>query len=604
MGAGLINLTRDRAAAAPGRAPATARTRVATGAALAAITAVAAALRLASFAHVPPNPYYDAAVRSMGQSWHNFFYGAFEPSGRISIDKIPVDLWLQVASAKLFGFSSAAARLPEALAGIIAVVVLYDLVRRLFGRIAGLGAAASLAVLPVAVLTARSDTMDSAMMALDVAAAWLVVWGAQTRRAWPIVAAGAVMGLSFNVKLFEGLAIVPALVLLAVLAGDVPWRRRAPAMAGGLAAFAAVGGAWMTIASLRPLSARPWPIGSTDGSVWNVVFGFNGIDRLRSTASAAALKLDPPGPLRFLSTRGHDYASLVGTTLLAALVFGAIALAVAAVERPARRRLAVAGAAFFGLWLVVGVAALSGMQRFEPRYLEAVDPAIAATLGIGVGWLAARARHGGAAAFAVAGGAGIVTVAASTLLHPPGWATTAALAGAAGALTCAASARASRLTPALAGCALVAALSVPAASALHVARSHVSDAGLARPLPTSEVVSLSRFLISHQGHARYEVASSTIFRTSQLVVRDGRPALVLANVGGQPLLSPAQLARMVAGGEVRYVLLGRGTCSPRAARPCAPVLRWALAHSTDVGRTARGVPPGTLYRLSSRLARV
>ena len=596
MGAGLITLPRDRA-------PATARTRVGTGAALAAITVVAAALRLASFAHVPPNPYYDAAVRSMGQSWHNFFYGAFEPSGRISIDKIPVDLWLQVASAKLFGFSSISTRLPEALAGVIAVVVLYDLVRRLFGRTAGLGAAAALAVLPVAVLTARSDTMDSAMMALDVAAAWLVVWGAQTRRAWPIVAAGAVMGLSFNVKLFEGLVILPALALLAVLASDLSWRRRAAAMAGGLAAFVVVGGAWMTIASLRPLSARPWPIGSTNGSVWNVVFVFNGVDRLRKTASAAALKLDPPGPLRFFSTTGHDYAGLVGATLLAALVFGVIALAVVAVERPARRRLAVAGTAFLGLWLIVGVAALSKMQRFEPRYLEAVDPAIAATLGAGVGWLAVRARNGRTAALGLAAGAAIVAVVASAMVDPPSWATTAALAGAAGTLTCALSAAGRRLTPVLAACALVAALSVPAASALHVVRSHISDAGLARPLPTNEVAALSRFLIGHQGRARYEVASSTTFRTSQLVVRDGRPALVLTNVGGQPLLSPAELARLVARGDVRYVLLGRGTCSPRAAVPCAPVLRWAMAHSTDVGRTLRGVPPGTLYRLSSRPAR-
>jgi 4-amino-4-deoxy-L-arabinose transferase-like glycosyltransferase len=576
---------------------------VATGAALGAITAIAAALRLASFAHVPPNPYYDAAVRSMGQSWHNFFYGAFEPSGRISIDKIPVDLWLQVASAKLFGFSSTATRLPEAIAGVVAVIVLYDLVRRLYGRTAGLAAAGALAVLPVAVLTARSDTMDSAMMALDVAAAWLVIWGAQTRRAWPIVAAGAVMGLSFNVKLFEGLVIVPALALLGVLAGAASWRRRAAAMAGGLAAFAIVGGAWMTVASLRPLSARPWPIGSTNGSVWNVVFVFNGADRLRRTASAAALKLDPPGPLRFFSTTGHDYASLVGATLLAAMVFGAIALAVAGVERPARRRLAVAGAAFFGLWLVVGVAALSTMQRFEPRYLEAVDPAIAATLGIGVGWLATRARDGRAAALGLAAGAGIAAVVASTMVDPPSWATTAALAGAAGTLTCAVSAATRRLTPVLAACALVAALSVPAASALHVARSHVSDAGLAHPLPASEVTALSRFLTGHQGHARYEVASATIFRTSQLVVRDGRPALVLTNVGGQPLLSPGELARLVADGAVRYVLLGRGICSPRAARPCAAVLRWAQAHSTDVQRAARGVPPRTLYRLSTRVAR-
>jgi hypothetical protein len=98
------------------------------------------------------------------------------------------------------------------------------------------------------------------------------------------------------------------------------------------------------------------------------------------------------------------------------------------------------------------------------------------------------------------------------------------------------------------------------------------------------------------------VASSTIFRTSQLVVRDGRPALVLTNVGGRPLLTPAELARMVAGGDVRYVLLGRGTCSPRAARACAPILRWAVGHATDVSRAAR-VPAGTLYRLSSRTVR-
>jgi hypothetical protein len=176
-----------------------------------------------------------------------------------------------------------------------------------------------------------------------------------------------------------------------------------------------------------------------------------------------------------------------------------------------------------------------------------------------------------------------------------------ALAGAAGTLTCAVTAQ--RVTPVLAACALVAGLSVPTASALHVVRSHISDAGLARPLPSSEVDALSRFLIGRQGQARYEVAGATIFRTSQLVVHDGRPTLVLTNVGGQQLLSPAALAHLVARGDVRYVLLGRGTCSPRATPRCAPVLRWAVAHSTDVGRAARGVPPGTLYRLSSRAAR-
>ena len=126
--------TRPRLAARP-----LALTRAGTTAAIAAITAL-------------------AAVRSMGLSWHNFFYGAFEPSAQVSIDKTPVDLWLQVLSTKLFGFSSVAVRLPEALAGVLAVPLVYDLVRRLFGRTAGLGAAAALAVLPISIITAHSDT--------------------------------------------------------------------------------------------------------------------------------------------------------------------------------------------------------------------------------------------------------------------------------------------------------------------------------------------------------------------------------------------------------------------------------------------------------------
>jgi 4-amino-4-deoxy-L-arabinose transferase-like glycosyltransferase len=592
VGAGLITVPRARAGAAI-------HSGASTAVALAGITALGAALRLVAFAHVPPNPFYDAAVRSMGQSWHNFFYGAFEPSGQVSIDKIPVDLWIQVASVKLFGFSSTATRLPEALAAIVAIPLLYDLVRRLFGRTAGLGAAAALAVLPMAILTARSDTMDSAMMALDVLAAWLVVRGAQTQRAWPIVAAGAVMGLAFNVKLFEALAVLPALGLLIVLASDLPARRRAGAIAGGLVAFAAVSVAWVTAASLAPLSARPWPIGSTNGSVWNVVFGYNGVDRLRTPASAAALQLDPPGALRFFSTTGHDYASLVGTTLLAALAFGAIALGVAAVTRPSdkRNRLALAGAAFLGVWLIAGVAVLSAMQRFEPRYLEAVDPAIAATLGVGVAWLATRAARQRAAALAFAAVVGAVAIAAIALAQPPAWATIVAAAGAAGCVVAAAGRRAA---PLLAGCALVAVLAVPAASAVTVVRSHISDAGLANPLPAREVVALSRFLVPRQGHARYEVASSTVYRTSQLVVRDGRPVLVLTSVRGRPLMTPHQLATAVASGQVRYVLLGRGTCARSAPRPCAPVLRWARAHARDVSRAAGVGPAGTLYRLSQR----
>src|SRR6478609_676670 len=178
----------------------------ATAVPLVLITALGAVLRLWAFDHVPGNPFYDAAVRSMGQSWHNFFFGAVEPAGQVAIDKTPADLWLQVAFVKLFGFSGVVVRLPE-------------------------------------VLAAHSDTMDSLMMLLDVLAAWLVVRGRP-------VTAGVVLGLAFNVKLFEALLIVPALVVLIAMTSP---RRR---LIGFGAALAVVGLSWIAISSLIPIAQR------------------------------------------------------------------------------------------------------------------------------------------------------------------------------------------------------------------------------------------------------------------------------------------------------------------------------------------------------------
>jgi hypothetical protein len=63
--------------------------RAASPAAPVAAVAVAAALRLPGIGAGRPDPYYDAAVRSMGTSWHAFLVGAFEPGARVAIDKPP-----------------------------------------------------------------------------------------------------------------------------------------------------------------------------------------------------------------------------------------------------------------------------------------------------------------------------------------------------------------------------------------------------------------------------------------------------------------------------------------------------------------------------------
>ncbi len=118
------------------------------------------------------NLYYAAAIRSMLQSWHNFYFVSFDPGGFVSVDKPPLGFWIQAASANLLGFSGFSILLPQALAGVASVGVLYLIVRRIFGALAGLLAALFLALTPVSVVTNRNNTIDSLLVLTALLAAY------------------------------------------------------------------------------------------------------------------------------------------------------------------------------------------------------------------------------------------------------------------------------------------------------------------------------------------------------------------------------------------------------------------------------------------------
>src|ERR1700691_4353958 len=217
-----------------------------TWATVALITLGAAALRLVHIGRVEPDPFYDAAVRSMGLSWHNCFFGAFEPGGSVSIDKPPVDLWLQVASVKALGFSATTLKLPEALAGIVSVPLLFASVRRMWSTAAGLAAAVALAVLPVEVITSRSDTMDGVMMALIVLALWLIVRANERGSSAWLLAGAAALRSAFDVELLETLVALPGLAVLAYLGMPGSRRRRMLQLLAASAVYVAVALAWLT----------------------------------------------------------------------------------------------------------------------------------------------------------------------------------------------------------------------------------------------------------------------------------------------------------------------------------------------------------------------
>ncbi len=595
--------------------------------ALGAITVLAAGLRIVSLSKVGGNPFYDAAVRSMGQSLRNFFFGAFDPSGSASIDKPPVDLWLQVASTKLFGFNATALKLPEALAGTLSVPLLYDAVRRVFGTAAGLSSALALAVLPAAVLTSRSDTMDAVMGLLLVAALWCLIRAAQIGGSRWIMIAAVCVGVAFNVKLLEAFVAVPALAVGAWLAceGDRRDRVRTTALAGLV--LIAVSLSWLTATSI--VGSQPYAIGSTNGSPWNAAFIFNGLDRVGASPRPPATPATPaataqhrvsrpagtdldgrqnitaPGAARLFPREGPLPAQRLGLELLVALLLGLPALWARRREGPAAHVAAIT----IGLWIVTGAVFFSVMTRLHPRYVEAVTPAIAAGVGIGVAWLAgARGRIP-----LFAGGAAIVIAAYAV------WATFGSTAAVVGLLvTCvgvgcavwAAFGRATRnpeaarLAPwgvALVLCGLLAA---PTADAIDIVNRHLSDSGRPGSMPVARVTALSRFLRAHRAGARYSFASAGATQAGELIVRDGQPVLIMTTFDGRPLISTAALAREVAHGEVRYALLG-GTCAgDTSTNPlCSAPAQWVFGHGVDVSAEAH-VYPGLLWRLGPSASRV
>src|SRR5919199_1860777 len=194
--------------------------------------ALAAVLGLSAFLNLAwlpgegyANTYYAAAVKNMLTSWHNFFFVSFD-AGFVSVDKPPLGLWVQAASAYLFGFNGLSLLLPQALAGIFCVALLYHLVRWAFGPVAGLLAALVLAVTPISVATSRNNTMDMLLVLSVLLAAWAVIRAAETGRlSWLLL--GAVMvGLGFNIKMLEAFLVLPAFYLLYLLGASVSWRRR------------------------------------------------------------------------------------------------------------------------------------------------------------------------------------------------------------------------------------------------------------------------------------------------------------------------------------------------------------------------------------------
>ena len=282
-------------AARPGLAG-RARALAASNAPLAAVLVLSATLNCFALAkNGYANSFYSAGVRSMLGSFHNFAFNSFDPGGLISIDKPPLALWVQVASAKVFGFAPLPLLLPEALAGTLAVAALYFAMVRGFGRTAALVAALTLAVSPGFVAVSRDNGPDPLLILLMTLACLAALRAIESGRLRTLVLAGVLVGLAFNTKTLAAYLVVPpiALAYLACAPGRTVRRVGGIALAG--TAMIAISLAWLLFVDLTPAGQRPYVGGSLHNSELGLTFAYNGLGRVDGEEGAPGKILRRPG---------------------------------------------------------------------------------------------------------------------------------------------------------------------------------------------------------------------------------------------------------------------------------------------------------------------
>ncbi|HEX3512242.1 MAG TPA: glycosyltransferase family 39 protein [Solirubrobacteraceae bacterium] len=265
------------------------------------------------------NIFYSAAVRSMLRSWHNFVFVSFDPGGLISVDKPPLALWVQAASAKIFGFTPLAVLLPEAIIGVLTVALLYVIVARRLGAAAAFASAFALAVFPSFVAVSRDNGVDALLILLMLAACGAGLRAAETGRVRWIVASGVFIGLAFNTKTLAAYLAVPGIAAAYLLCAPVSWRTRALGLLAGGIAMLIVSGAWIAYVEATPASKRPFVGSSTNNTQLGLTFEYNGFGRVEGQLGGPDTVLTLPGARPVYHHSPHHAApAVVGTTVGAA----------------------------------------------------------------------------------------------------------------------------------------------------------------------------------------------------------------------------------------------------------------------------------------------
>jgi 4-amino-4-deoxy-L-arabinose transferase-like glycosyltransferase len=526
--------------------------------------------------------YYSAAVVSMGQSAHNFFFDSFDPTGFVTIDKPPLALWIQVLSTKL-GFSGFSILLPQALEGLLSMVLVYRwAARRLSPRIALL-AAAILAINPVSVAADRSGNLESALTLLLMIAVYCFDRALETRRLRYFLLSMAVVGLAFNTKFLAGWLIAPIFFVLHFLRSSAPPATRIAHGAAAAAVLLAVSFAWLLAFDLHNPADRPYVAKTESNSMMELAFGTYGVELVSGKGSAVnplpaahstrtrSVFFDDvdPGVARLLD---RHLAGQTGWFLPFVVTALAMVLGLRGLSGETRWSLAACAA-----WATLyAVAFAYDRGTFHGYYLATIGPPVAILAAVGVDRVCRelRGRQRWLLGLWAMTGAWQIYVQSEAGAHFQ-WITATIIIGTICALLGGFAGGRLRTTGSMVGIAglLVAptawALSsviVPRVNTLTPSADILRLAGVPRDLlefassgygVATDDPKLFAFLQQRARGETYLLATPNARLAAPIIIHTGKPVMAMGGFSGEDrIVSPDRLRSMVAAHQVRYVLLG------------------------------------------------
>ncbi|MER7279217.1 glycosyltransferase family 39 protein [Dactylosporangium sp. NPDC000244] len=377
--------------------------------------------------------FYSVAAKSMSVSWKAFFYGALDPGATVTIDKLAGSFAPQAISARIFGYHAWSLTLPQVVEGVIAVLVMYRIGRRLAGPAAGLLAAGLFGLTPVVASMFGHPMEDGLLTMALVLAADAFQRALLEGRLRSLLLSGVWIGVGFQAKMMQAWMVLPAMALTYLVAAPGPWRRRLGHLGAAGVVMLAASLSWVALYELTPDAWRPYVDGSTNNSALAMVFGYNGFDRFGLHVPGAVESMftgagpgganaggpgggfEPPagrgmgGEEGLAKLFGQRYGTQIGSLYplaMLGLVAGIVARGRAPRTDPER-----AGLLFWGLWLVTVAAVFSAIMVPHTAYMASLAPPLAALSASALvrGWRGLRDRP-------AAGAAQPESAAA-----PPGW---------------------------------------------------------------------------------------------------------------------------------------------------------------------------------------